>query len=164
MKKRVWGMTAVGIVVTGVCMLAFAAEPLGNMALAKFPVARMIHAKMQRMRKLRQDLHITEQQKQLLAAMVQEHRAEIKAQARELVARRRALREAVLADKIDETAIRTAAGNLSQSIGNAAVLAARIREQAARIMTAEQVEKIRTAISENDKDVDTWLNEMLEKQ
>ena len=70
------------------------------------------------------------------------------------------LREAVLKEPADEKAIRSAAKDLSKSIGDASVLASRVIAEARPVLTAEQVKLIRNFRTEVDKATLDWLNQL----
>jgi Spy/CpxP family protein refolding chaperone len=76
--------------------------------------------------KLSQDVDLTQEQREKIHQIVMEHRSEIAGVAQPIVEKRRVLRDAVLADKPSDEAIRSAANDLGKAIGEAAVLAARV--------------------------------------
>jgi len=60
------------------------------------------------------------------------------------------LRKAVLAKDADEAAIRKAAADLGNSIGDAAVLFSKAAGEARPVLTPEQIERLEKFLSERD--------------
>jgi Spy/CpxP family protein refolding chaperone len=121
------------------------------------PLPRLIHAQFVRWMGLRHDLNLTPDQRQQIHAIVQSHRAEIIQVMKPVVEDRRALREAVLDPNSDEKSIRAAADNLGHSIGDAAVLAAQIKQEIAPILTDEQQQKLSDFRVQSDHAVDEFF-------
>ena len=86
-------------------------------------------------------LELTDEQKSDIKRVLRAHGAEIEAQMQAGADARRQLHDAMLADPIDESAIRERAGRLGQVQADGAVLFARIRTEIAPLLTAEQKER-----------------------
>jgi len=103
------------------------------------------------------DLNLTQGQRTQIRQVLAEHMTEVELAARLLVEGHRALRDEVLAESPDRAAIRQAGTDLGDAIGSAAVVAADIVADIRRILTPEQVERIRESRRERDRNVDGWL-------
>ena len=78
-----------------------------------------------------------------------------------VVSKRRALRDAVLADQPDEEAIRSAAKTLGNQIADAAVLASKVVAEVKEVLTPEQIEIIRQYQADRQTAVDKLLDKVL---
>lgn len=87
-------------------------------------------------------LDLTDDQKGRIKQVLKPHATEIETQMKASAAARRAMHEAVLAQPIDEEAIRARAAELGRVHGDGAVLFARIRSEIEPILTPEQVQKL----------------------
>ncbi|HTO86021.1 MAG TPA: Spy/CpxP family protein refolding chaperone [Thermoanaerobaculia bacterium] len=87
-------------------------------------------------------LDLTDDQKTQIRAILKTRATEIQDQMKAGLDARRALHDAILADPIDETAIRTRAADLSRVEANGAVLYAHLRAEVFPILTAEQKQKV----------------------
>lgn len=87
-------------------------------------------------------LNLTDDQKTRIKAVLKSHASEIETQLRASAAARQALNDAVLAQPVDETAIRAAAAQVGQVHADGAVLFARIRTEVQPILTEEQGARI----------------------
>jgi Spy/CpxP family protein refolding chaperone len=103
---------------------------------------------------------VTAEQREKFRDMLAEHRTEIVGVAKPVVEKRRALRDAVLADHPDESAIRSAANDLGKAIGDAAVLAAKVKPEVSKVLTSEQRDKIKQFRTKNDKAVDEFIDKI----
>jgi Spy/CpxP family protein refolding chaperone len=135
-----------------------------SMRLGDRPFARFIRGQIGRWMVLSSQLDLTDAQKQQIAGVLQSHRAEIVQVVHPLVEKRRALRDLVTAPQPDERAIRAAADDLGKSIGDAAVLASKIKQEIAPILTPEQRQDIRDFRSQTDDAVDQFFAKMAEQQ
>ena len=124
------------------------------------PRGRFATGRMGRWLVLQSELALTDQQRMEVLNILKTHAGQIAEVARPLVRRLRALREAIRADEVDEKKIRAAAGNLTQAVGDAAVLAARIRAQAAKVLTEDQIERIDDFHTTRDGQVDKVLEKL----
>jgi Spy/CpxP family protein refolding chaperone len=87
-------------------------------------------------------LDLTDDQRAQIKAILKSRASEIQNQMKTGMEARRALHEAILADPIDEAAIRARAVDLSRTEGNGAVLFAHIRAEVFPILTVDQKQKI----------------------
>lgn len=133
--------------------------PEASKALRDTPLGRLISGDIGRLMTLRSDANVTEEQRQKVRAVLTSHKAEIGAVAKDLVAKRRTLREAVRAETRDEAAIHKAGEDLGRSIGNAAVLGSKVRGELKPVFTDQQVELFKKFVGEHDASVDRWLGE-----
>lgn len=88
-------------------------------------------------------LHLNQDQRTQIRAILKTHADEIEAQLRASRDARRALHDAATAEPVDEAAIRSLAEQLGDAHAGGALLLARIRAEALPILTAEQQEKLR---------------------
>lgn len=93
-------------------------------------------------RRIGRDLHLSREQKKALREIVRQHGDELRGATHEVGEARRALRERVLAETLDEAAIRSASERLGATIGAAAVLTARLADEARPILTPAQRERL----------------------
>ncbi len=94
------------------------------------------------MRELR-SLDLTDAQIEKIRATIDTHKDEIKAIADRMMAAREALHAAIVADPIDEGAIREKAGAVGAVEADAAVLHAKVRAEVFATLTPEQQQKAR---------------------
>jgi len=126
--------------------------------LAERPLGKMLAGGLHRLRQLHDELEVTPQQREQIKAVLQAHRGEIVEVAREIRDEHRELRSVVEAEPVDEAAIREAAADLGEALGDAAVLQARIRSEAITALTPEQVAKLEACRREFDAHVDRALD------
>jgi Spy/CpxP family protein refolding chaperone len=88
-------------------------------------------------------LNLTEAQRESIRGVMQAHRDEFKVIARNAIAARTALNDAVTADTIDREAIRAAAGRVAEVELSAALLRAQVHGEVLALLTAEQQQKAR---------------------
>jgi Spy/CpxP family protein refolding chaperone len=116
-----------------------------------------IHGEIGRLMTLHSELDLSADQREQLHAIVKNHKSEIVAVAKPIVEEKRALRDATVAKEPNEAAIRSAADKLGKSIGDAAVLASKLKGEAAKVLTSDQVKKIENFRTESDNAVDSFL-------
>jgi len=139
------------------------AQPAGGDDPSAFcapPIARLIAGNIGRFLIIRSELNVTPEQRSKIAATVKSHQGEIRSVAKDILGKRTALREAVLATPNNEEAIRKAATDLGKAIGNAAVLASRVIAEARPALTSEQIERIRKFRMDNDKATTAWVDKI----
>jgi Spy/CpxP family protein refolding chaperone len=125
------------------------------------PVRRFISGQVGRLITLRSELNLSDDQKAKMKAIVASHRQEIAAVAKPLLEHKRAIRDAMLAkDGTDEAGIRAATDAMAKSLGDAAVLGAKIRAEARGVLTPEQMKKIGEFRTQLDTGVDGLIGEM----
>jgi Spy/CpxP family protein refolding chaperone len=124
------------------------------------PLLNLIRGQIGRWMVLRSELDLSADQKQQIRSILESHKAEILQVLRPVVQKRQALRNAVIAPNADEAAIRAAADDLGHSIGDAAVLASKLRQQIAPILTDQQRQKIADFRTHSDQSVEEFFNKM----
>lgn len=120
---------------------------------------RFVTGQLGRMMTLHSDINLTDQQKEQIHGIVMKHHQEIITTVKPLAQNARTLKTAVLADKTDEQAIRAAAADVGKSLGDAAVLAARIKTEAKQVLTPEQQQTMQNFHQASDKAVDQLIQE-----
>jgi len=159
------GMLGVGSYTMGVRAADNAADFGGpTTQWADRPLARLIRGQIGRWMVLRSELDLSDDQKQQIGTILESHRAEIVAAVEPVVQKHRTLREAVISANPDEKTIRAAADDLGNAIGNAAVLASRIRGQIAPILTDQQRQEIKDFRSQSDQAVDDFFAKVAAEQ
>jgi Spy/CpxP family protein refolding chaperone len=125
------------------------------------PIANFLRGAVRQLVMLRTNLNVTESQRTQIHNAVRAHREEILPIARKLAARRQALREAVLAESPNEEAIRAAADDLADTIGDAAVLASKVVAEVKPILTEKQKQTLGQFHQDRRDAVDHFLGEAL---
>jgi Spy/CpxP family protein refolding chaperone len=128
------------------------------------PIARLVASRLHKWAAFRADLNVTDEQRSQIREVVAKHRDEIKPVVASVVEKRKALRQAVMANPVDEAAIRTASDNLAKVIGDAAVLASKVIAEIRPILTEEQIKKVQEFQAERDQASDTFLDNLLEEE
>jgi Spy/CpxP family protein refolding chaperone len=156
--------------VTGSCLLATLLAVGSGASVSGAPAAgadggvRPLRAFMSgqfgRLLTLRSELGVTGEQRAEIRQIVASHRSEIVAVAKPIVEKRRALRDAVLAENPDETSIRAAANDLGKAIGDAAVLASQVKPEVYQVLTPEQQKKVEVFRTESHSAMDRFMHEM----
>lgn len=136
----------------------------GMAALRDTPIGRMFGYNLGRLMMLRSEANVTSEQREKIRETVKSHRGEIGTVAKDLVAKRRALRDAIHDEKTNEAAIRKASQDLGASIGEAAVLASKVRRELRPVFTDEQLELFEKARVDIDASVDRWVQGMIANQ
>jgi len=111
-------------------------------------------------RQLKEKLKLTDDQTQKIHAVLQTHKDEIASALTSLNDTHKALLAAVRADKVDETAIKTASAAMGTAIGNASVLRAKVRQEVMAILTPEQRTQIDEALDAMQQNKDEAVGEM----
>ena len=172
MKASKWllGLAAAGLVGLGSFSMGVkAADTAGDLSALTSqnpdrPLARLIRGQIGRWLVLRSELNLTDDQKQQIAAILKSHKAEIVQAVQPIVEKHRALRAAVTAPSPDEKAIRAASDDLGHAIGDAAVLASKIRGKIAPILTDQQRQEIQDFRSQSDHAVDDFFAKVAAEQ
>ncbi len=123
------------------------------------PIRRLIIGQIGRLMTLGSDLNLTTDQRAQIRQIVMSHRTEIVAVVKPLIDKRRALRAATNGPNVDEAAIRAASNDLAQSIGDAAVLAAKIKLEVRSVLTPHQTQQIDEFRKQSDAAVDGFVQE-----
>ena len=127
-------------------------------ALADRPMAKALRAAVPKLRELRGELDLQPEQWVEIKGVLTSHDAEIKSVAKELRDKHRAVAAAIRAEPLDETGIRTAVGDMTVALADAAVLRAKVRREAATKLTAEQRETLDTFVGDLEQTVDDALD------
>ena len=104
------------------------------------------------------ELDLSDDQKDQIHAVLEAEREVIGAVIRPLVEKHRVLRDTMLVDGVDESAIRAAAAGLGAAIGDAAVVAANLKEQIRPILTDDQRAALQEFHAERDRMIDAHLD------
>ena len=156
----------------GVCLLATAlaggvgvsglaaAGPLGDDVPEARPLRMLASGQFGRLLALRSELGITTEQRTQIRRIVKSHRQEIAAVMTPVAEKRRALRDATLAENANEATIQAAAGELGKAIGDAAVVGSKIKAEVQQVLTPEQREKVSQFRQQSETAVDKFLAEM----
>ncbi len=156
MKRRTIVTSAVaGLVLCG--LGAVAAPHLASHDGDGGPLRTLIHEEFGLLKQLHSDMDVTKDQREKIHDVLKEHRDEIAGVVKPLVEKRRALRDAVMAKNPDEAAIRSAANDLGKAIGDAAVLASKVKPEIGKVLTSEQKDKLKDFRHESDKKVDEFV-------
>lgn len=99
----------------------------------------LVFKRLNQMIALREQLNLTSDQKSRFRSLFLAHRQEIADMVEEMATLRQALKNEVLSDVPDETAIRRAASDLGESLGENAVRASRLLAEAKAVLTPEQL-------------------------
>jgi Spy/CpxP family protein refolding chaperone len=127
------------------------------------PVKRLIMDQIGRLLIFRSQLDLTPQQREKIATVVKKHMDEIVPTAKAVLEKRQSLQEAVLKDAGNEKAIRAAATDLTKSVGDAAVLAAKVIAEARPILSEKQVDLIAKYRAGRQEAVIDWLDQLAKK-
>jgi Spy/CpxP family protein refolding chaperone len=161
-KQGIW----LGVAVLAVAAMAAApsligAQPgIGRGAFAETPLGRLVTGQIGRALVLRSQLGVTDEQRDQIKEILRSRGPELAEVMGNITERKRALREAVLAEKPDERTIRARADELGRTIGQAAALGARLNQQLDPIWTERQRDLLREFRADKDQAVDTWLQEI----
>jgi Spy/CpxP family protein refolding chaperone len=164
MRKTLWSVALLtGLLSGGVAVVNAVAQPgeHGHGPIGEL-MARMHQAHAGRHAALHAELNLTEEQRTALHETLKAHHADIAAVLRPVIAAKHSLHAAVLADTPDDAAIRDAAGNLGESLGDAAVVIAKIKVELLRNaqFTPEQIKKLEEFKTGADAEIDAFLDEL----
>ena len=153
--------TARGILAVAVtALLASGALAQAPRGFADRPFAKWLRSTVERMRTLKSELDLKPQQKMQIGAVLKERRDEILDVLTSLKDKRRVLGALTRANTVDETAIRAAARDMAESIGDAAVLKAEIHREIWPIFTADQKRTAQECREDIEESVDRLFEEM----
>ncbi|MFC1834981.1 Spy/CpxP family protein refolding chaperone [Thermodesulfobacteriota bacterium] len=162
-KKSIIAIVTIVLVVSGASAATWAVqskvEGLGHV-FGNHPIKRLIMGKIGRMLVLHSELNIEPEQKDKLFQILKSRKSELIPMARDIAAKRHALRDAVLAEPAKEAQIRAAARNLTKAVEDAAVKASKLVAEARPILTEKQRKLIREYIKDHDRAANDWLDEM----
>ncbi len=163
-------LTMVGLLVGGLVTVGVAGAPSGESAghggfraWAHTPLGRLVSGNIGRALVLRSQLNVTDEQRSKIGDVLRSHRQEIVATVQSVRARRTALRDAVLAEETDESAIRAAAEQLGDAMADAAVKASKLRSEVAPLLTDQQKDLIADFLKERDESINAMLEKVSNK-
>ena len=146
-----------GFVAAATLGTVVAAEEGAHHGLKNSPLARLISGSLGRMMVLRSELDLSDQQRQQIHSILKGHRPEILKHAEALWRKRVALRDSVLRTNADEKEIRKAASDMAQQIGDAAVLAAKLRAEIGPVLDESQQKRVQKFVSDNAEAVEKFF-------
>ena len=126
----------------GIAVLGAAGLVAGRLSAGAFPRGAHSDFGPRVFGRIAQALDLSDDQKSQIKAILKTHAQEIETQIKASATARRAVHDAVLAQPLDETAIRAAAQRLGQVHADGAVLFARIRTEVQPILNDAQRAKI----------------------
>ena len=103
-------------------------------------------------------LGVTDDQRTAIKAILQKHRPELAPLAKQFVTERRALRDAIQADPVDEKAIRAKVATVAQVGADLAVARARVGHEVRGVLTPGQLQKLHDLRAATDSRVDDLLD------
>jgi periplasmic protein CpxP/Spy len=124
------------------------------------PLRMLVSGQFGRLLTLRSELGITTDQREQIRGIVKSHRQELATALKPVAEKRRALRDATLAENPDDAAIHAAADELGKAIGDAAVVGAKIKAEVHQVLTPEQRNKVSEFRHDTETAVDKFLTEM----
>jgi Spy/CpxP family protein refolding chaperone len=127
---------------------------------ADCPMGRLIHQRLAKLFDLRDELGVTDDQRDAIHAILRDHRDELRPAVKALVEKHQTLRTAVLADEADEAAIRAAATELGTSIGDAAVVASQVAKEVKAVLTPEQLTRLREFHADRQDAIDELMQHL----
>ncbi len=129
--------------------------------LADTPLGEFLGKRQGKGQELQKQLNLTSEQKTAIKDTLKEHRNELITAIKPVVNARRALRQDVLADQPDESAIRADAEKLGKVMGDSAVTMSRvIADIKTKVhLTPEQEKTLKDFRAERDSDIDGLLNQ-----
>ena len=130
------------LVGAGIAVLGVAGLVAGRLSAGAFPRGGHSDFAPHVFGRIARALDLSDDQKTHIKAILKTHASEIQTQIKASASARRAVHDAVLAQPLDEAAIRAAAQTLGQVHADGAVLFARIRTEVQPILTDEQRAKI----------------------
>lgn len=130
----------------------------GGMGPIRQRIQKFIHGRIGQLIQLRGELGLTGDQKRELRDIFITHRTELSPLVQEVIAKRHALHDQVLAEAPDEAAIRTAADALGDAIADLAVKGSELAAEARFVLTDEQCETLQGFRTDNRKAVDGLID------
>jgi len=131
--------------------------------LASTPLGKHVSGTIGRLLVLRSELEVTPQQRTRIRATLLEYRPDIVEVAQGVVQKRRALDETVRDEQVDEKAIRAAAAEFGEALGDAAIVRAKIVGELRGVLNDEQIEAIEAFREEQQESVDRLLERAVEE-
>jgi Spy/CpxP family protein refolding chaperone len=148
-------LLAGGVGMTGIA----AAGPLGDDVPEVRSLRMLVSGQFGRLLALRSELDVSAEQRAEIRGVVKSHKQELAAALKPVAEKRRALRDATLAEHPEEAKIRAAADELGKAIGDAAVVGSKIKSEVHNVLTPEQRERVGQFRQQSDSVVDKFLAE-----
>ena len=127
------------------------------------PLRKFIMGQMGRALVLRSELDLSSEQRTKLMDVAKSKKSVVEPAVRAMATKKRALRDAVLAEKPDEAAIRKAAADLGTTLGDLAVIASQAAGEAKLVLSTEQKQLIAKFLVDTDAAADRMLDEVKAK-
>lgn len=127
---------------------------------ADTPLGQHLTGSIGRLLVLRSELGVTAEQRAQIRATVLEHAPDLVETAQDVVQEWRTLGDAVLAEEIDEKAIRNAAAEFGASIGDAAIARAKLVREVRGVLSNEQIDAIKEFRAEQLRSVERLLEQV----
>ena len=124
------------------------------------PLGQHLTGSIGRLLVLRSELGVTAEQRAQIRATVLEHAPDLVETAQDVVQEWRTLGDAVLAEEIDEKAIRNAAAEFGASIGDAAIARAKLIREVRGVLSNEQIDAIKEFRAEQLRSVERLLEQV----
>lgn len=147
-----------GIAGAGPARFGWAAGPCPNR-----PLFKLVRESLAKFAELREDLNVSDQQRDQIKGIVKSHKSELAPVVKDLIAKRQALREAVLTGKT-EADIRAAADELGKAIADTSVVASKVVGEVKGALTAEQIETLRQFRIEREEAVSDFVDQVFEEE
>jgi len=130
------------LLLAGGGVLALAGLFAGRLAAGAIPGTASSHYGPPRFGRIAKALDLTDGQRAQIKDILKSHGSDIQSQLKAGMDARRALREAILADPVDEATIRARAADLARVEGDGAILFAHVRAEVYPLLTDAQKQKI----------------------
>jgi Spy/CpxP family protein refolding chaperone len=121
-------------------------------------LGQFVRAQIARLTTLAQEINLTQEQQDKLKEVFTQNKEQIGQHLKDVMQHRAALRSAILAKDTNEENIRKQAAELGKSIGDAAVFAAKLKNQAAPILTDDQRTALRRYLDNTDQDTQRFFS------
>ena len=127
---------------------------------ADTPLGQHLTGSIGRLLVLRSELGVTVEQRAQIRATVLEHAPDLVETAQDVVQEWRTLGDAVLAEEIDEKAIRNTTAEFGASIGDAAIARAKLVREVRGVLSNEQIDAIKEFRAEQLRSVERLLEQV----
>jgi Spy/CpxP family protein refolding chaperone len=131
--------------------------------LAHTPLGRLITGNIGRLMVLRSELNLSDEQRSKIREILVSHKQEIAKNAKAVWEKRNALRNEVLAPGTDESKIRNKATEMTEAVANAAVMASKLRDEIAPVLTEEQRQRIGKHLTECDEATARFFEKVIQE-
>ena len=124
------------------------------------PLLACLREAISKLRSLKGQLGLSMEQKKEIGAILIRHRGDIADVIRDVHAKRKAVMQAVRAEQVDEAAIRAATRDLSQALGDGAVLRAKVRKEVRAVLNSGQKHLVDEVLAEIEASFDKAVSEL----